>query len=74
MGMYVPPFVKKKGAYGADQTEKGALRAGRSCTFRAEWVHSEKVGVYSKKRGFTATTLIWEYPPPRGEVMGMQNA
>ena len=22
MGMYVPPYVKKKGAYGADQTEK----------------------------------------------------
>ena len=28
MGMYVPPYVKKNGAYGADQTEKvGAFRA-----------------------------------------------
>ena len=31
MGMYVPPYVKKKGAYGADQTEKGdAFRAERT--------------------------------------------
>ena len=29
MGMYVPPYVKKKGACGADQTEKGG-------DFRAE--------------------------------------
>ena len=33
MGMYVPPYVKKKGAYGADQTEKvGAFRAKRTVT------------------------------------------
>ena len=31
MDMYVPPYVKKKGAYGADQTEKvGAFRAERT--------------------------------------------
>ena len=31
MGMYVPPYVKKKGAYGADQTEKvAAFRAERT--------------------------------------------
>ena len=31
MGMYVPPYVKKKGAYGTDQTEKlGASRAKRT--------------------------------------------
>ena len=31
MGMYVPPLVKKKGPYGADQTEKlGAFRAERT--------------------------------------------
>ena len=29
MGMYVPPYVKKKGAYGTDQTEK-------VCVFRTE--------------------------------------
>ena len=30
MGMYVPPYVKKNGAYGADKTEKvGAFRAER---------------------------------------------
>ena len=31
MGMYVPPYVKKKGAYGADQTGKvGVFRAERT--------------------------------------------
>ena len=31
IGIYVPPYVKKKGAYGADQTEKvGAFRADRT--------------------------------------------
>ena len=31
MGMYVLPYVKKAGAYGADQTEKvGAFRAERT--------------------------------------------
>ena len=31
MGMNVPPYVKKKGAYGADKTEKvGAFRAERT--------------------------------------------
>ena len=31
MGMYVQPYIKKKGVYGADQTEKvGAFRAERT--------------------------------------------
>ena len=33
MGMYVPSYVKKKGAYGADQTAKvGAFRTERTVT------------------------------------------
>ena len=48
MGMYVPPYVKKKGAYGADQTEKvGAFRDERSCTFIAD--QTGKNGCIQKK-------------------------
>ena len=58
MGMYVPPYVKKKGAYGADQTEKVGAFNGKSCTFRSDrtgknwekWVHSEKVGAFRANR------------------------
>ena len=58
LDIYVPPKVKKKGAYGAYQTEKmGAFRAERKVKVvplelieLRKWVHSEKVGVFRANR------------------------
>ena len=53
MGMYVPPYVKKKEAYGAEQTEKvGAFRTertvradrtGRNVCIQKKWVLLELI-------------------------------
>ena len=42
MGMYMPPYVKKKGAYGADQTEKVGA-------FRAEWYGIKEMQTLEKE-------------------------
>ena len=48
MGMYVPLYVKKMGAYGADQTEKvGAFRA-----VPLELIELGKMGAFRKSGGF----------------------
>ena len=51
MCMYVPPYVKKKGAYGADQTEKvGASRAERTVkVVPLELIELRKKGCIQKK-------------------------
>ena len=55
MGMYVPPCVKKKGAYGADQTEKvGAFRGER--TVKVVGTHSLGSKVICRCSGFTLQT------------------
>ena len=83
MGMYVPPYVKMKGAYGADQTDKvSAFRAERTVkVVPLELIELGKMGAKKRKKkwvllelihgDFTAahtrTALIWEYPL-RGNV------
>ena len=54
MGIYEPPYVKKKGAYGADQTEKvGAFRAERTVkVVLLELIELEKMGVFRKSGCF----------------------
>ena len=51
MGMYVPLYVKKKVAYGADQTEKvGAFRAERTVKIvPLELIELGKMGAFRKK-------------------------
>ena len=50
MGMYVPPYVKKKGAYGADQTEKvGAFGAERTVKVVLRADRTGKNGCIQKK-------------------------
>ena len=51
MGMYVPPYVKKKGAYGVDQTEKvDAFRAERTVkVVSLELIELGKSGCIQKK-------------------------
>ena len=53
MGMYVPPYVKK-GAYGADKTEKvGAFRAERTVkVVLLELIELEKMGAFRKSGCF----------------------
>ena len=51
MGMYVPTYVKKKWAYGADQTEKvGTFRAERT----VKVIELEKMGTFKKGGSFRA--------------------
>ena len=54
MGMYVPPLVKKKGVYGADQTEKvGAFRAERMVkVVPLELIELGKMGAFRKSGCF----------------------
>ena len=54
MGMYVPPYVKKKGAYGAHQTEKvGAFRAERTVkVVPLELIELGKMGAFRKSGCF----------------------
>ena len=54
MGMYVPPYVKQKGAYGADQSEKvGAFRAERTLkVVPLELIERGKMGVFRKSGCF----------------------
>ena len=54
MGMYVPPYVKKKEAYGADQTEKeGAFRAERMVkVVPLELIELGKMGAFRKSGCF----------------------
>ena len=51
---YVPPYVKKKGAYGADQTEKvGAFRAERMVkVVPLELIELGKMGAFRKSGCF----------------------
>ena len=58
MGMYVPPYVKMKRAYGAYKTEKvGAFRAERTVkVVPLELFELGKMGAH------TRTALLWEYP------------
>ena len=59
MGKYVPPYVKKKGAYGAAyKAEKvGAFRAKR--TVKVVPIELFELG---KMGAHTRTALLWEYP------------
>ena len=54
MGMYVPPEVKKRGAYGADQTEKvDAFRAERTVkVVPLELMELGKMGAFRKSGCF----------------------
>ena len=54
IGMYVPPYVKKKGAYGADQTEKvGAFRAERTVIHLVvQLIKLGKMGAFRKNGCF----------------------
>ena len=54
MGMYVPPEVKKRGAYGADQTEKmGAFTAERKVkVVPLELIELGKMGAFRKSGCF----------------------
>ena len=60
MGMYVPPYVKKKVAYGADQTEKvGAFRGERTVNVvpLIEMIELEKNGCIQKVGALELTKL-----------------
>ena len=50
MGMYVPPYVQKKGTYGADKTEKvGAFRSERTVKVAPlELIELGKMGAFRK--------------------------
>ena len=52
--MYVPPYAKKKGTYGADETEKvGAFRAERTVkVVPLELIELGKVGAFQKSGCF----------------------
>ena len=54
MGMYVPPYIKKKGAYGADQIEKvDAFRAERRVkVVPLELIELGKMGTFRKSGCF----------------------
>ena len=54
MGMYVPPYVKKKGAYRADQTEKvGTFKAERTViVVPLELIELGKKGAFRKSGCF----------------------
>ena len=54
MGMYVPTYVKKKGAYGADQIEKVcAFRAERTVkVVPLELIELGKMGAFRKNECF----------------------
>ena len=54
MGMYVPPYVKKKGAYEADQIEKvSAFRAERTVkVVPLELIKLGKMGAFTKNGCF----------------------
>ena len=54
MGMYLPPYVKKKRACGADQTEKvGAVRAERTVkVVHLELIELGKMGAFRKSGCF----------------------
>ena len=53
MGMYAPPYVKKTGAYGADQTEKvGAFRAERTVKVVSELIELGKMCAFRKSGCF----------------------
>ena len=54
MGIYVPPYAKKKGAYGANQTEKvGAFRAERTVkVVPLELIELGEMGAFRKSGCF----------------------